>query len=144
MNKFLKCLLTIFMIVILSGCIKNLDKLSYSNFNEYFSKRNNYDVIDKTSQYDIGVRKYIEAGDGYIQIFYIEFSNNKNANKYINNIYLNDNNYKVKNKKNYTYIKNKKGNYFRLYKKNNKIIYGTTNNKRHIKDVKRVLNELLN
>ena len=27
MNKFLKCLLTIFMIVILSGCIKNLDKL---------------------------------------------------------------------------------------------------------------------
>ena len=61
----------------------------------------------------------------------------------INHI-LNDNNYKVKNKKNYTYIKNKKGNYFRLYKKNNKIIYGTTNNKRHIKDVKRVLNELLN
>ena len=143
MNKFFKSFLTIFMIIILSGCVKNLDKLSYSKFDEYFSKKDNYSVIDKTSQYDIEVRKYVEAGDGYIQIFYIEFSNNKNADKYLKGIYLSDNNYKVKYKKNYVFIKNKKGNYFRLYKQNNKIIYGTTNNKRHKKDINRVLNDLL-
>ena len=129
-------------VLILSGCTQKIDKLTYTTFNEYFSKNTEYSINDTSNQYDINVRKYIEAGNGNVQIFYIEFSDSKNADKHINDIFLTDKNNKVKHSKDYTYIKNTKDKYMRLYQKDNVIVIGITYNKKYKGQVNRVLKDL--
>lgn len=136
MRRILKVLLVTIFIVVLTGCSKKIDKLSYTDYNEYFSNKEGYSVIDDTNKYDIDVRRYLEAGNGDIQVFYLEFSNEKNANKYIE-----DNYKKLKKKeyKNYTYIKDTKNKYMKLYKVKNVIVIGNTNENKN----KRLLNKTL-
>ncbi|MBO6145914.1 MAG: hypothetical protein J6O62_03860 [Bacilli bacterium] len=136
MRRILKVLLVTIFIVVLTGCSKKIDKLSYTDYNEYFSNKEGYSVIDDTNKYDIDVRRYLEAGNGDIQVFYLEFSNEKNANKYIK-----DNYKKLKKKeyKNYTYIKDTKNKYMKLYKVKNVIVIGNTNENKN----KRLLNKTL-
>lgn len=142
MKKLLKVLSVIFIITLSTGCFKKIEKISYTDFNEYFTNKTEYTLLDNTSKYGINIRRYVEAGEGNFQIFYIEFDNEKNADKYINNIYVSNKNNKVKRYKNYTYIKSNKNTYLRLYKTKNVIVLGQTKNKKYKSKMKKVLKDL--
>ena len=141
MKKLLKILLVCIFVFMISGCGKKIDKISYAKFNEYFSN-DEYDIIDHTDQYGLEVRRYIEAGNGKIQFFYIEFDNEKSAEKYMNGIYVSAKGNKTKVKKGYTYTKNTKGRYMKVYKVNNVIFVGNTEQKKYKWQVNKVLREL--
>lgn len=142
MKNIFKLSVAIIVIFVLSGCTKKIDRLSYTTFNEYFSKNKEYSINDTSNQYDINVRRYIEAGDGNIQVYYIEFSDSKKADEHIKNIFLIDKSNKIKRKKDYVYIKNTKGKYMQLYQTDNVIVIGLTNNKKYKSQVKKVLKDL--
>ena len=139
MKKVIKILSFILIIVLFSGCAKKIEKISYTEFNEYFSNKEGYSIVDTTGDYDIDIRRYIEAGEGNFQIFYIEFDNENNADKYIKDMYKNN---KIKTYKNYTYIKSNKKDYMRLYKVDNVIVIGTTSDKKYKRQMKKVLKDL--
>lgn len=139
MRKILKVLLVTIFILVITGCNKNINKLSYTEYNEYFSNKKGYSIIDDTKKYDIDVRRYLEAGNGDIQVFYIEFSNEKYADKYIEDNYKKE---KIKKYKNYTYIKNTKNKYMKVYKVKNVIVIGNTNDKKYKRLVNKTLKEL--
>ena len=140
MKNIIKILGTIILLMLVFGCTtKKIEKLSYTEFNEFFVKKSEHTMMDNTSQYDSEIRRYLEVGEGNIQIFYIEFDNSKNAEKYLENYFKNDENNKVKEYENYTFIKSTKPTYMKLYKVDNIIIYGKTNNKKS----KRLLNKTL-
>lgn len=142
MKKLFKVLSLVLVLLLFSGCKRNIEKLSYTDFNEYFSNKSGYDIVDTTSNYDITTRRFLEAGEGNFQIFYIEFDNEKNADNYLEKIYIKDKNNKVKKYKNYTYIKSNKKTYLRLYKVDNVIVYGKTTNKKYKRQMKKVLKDL--
>lgn len=141
MKKILKLLFVLFLVVSISGC-KKIEKISYTTFNEYFANKSEYRLNDTTDQYDVNIRRFTEAGEGNIQIFYIEFDNAKNAQKYLTDMYLIDETNKVKEKKDYTYIKNTKGKYMKLYKVDNLIIIGKTSDKKYKFKVNKVLKDI--
>ena len=141
MKKLFKLISVILLIVIVSGC-KKIDKISYTQYNEYFSSKDGYTILDQTDKFDIDVRRYLEAGNGDIQVFYIEFANKKYVEDYINNTYAKDSNYKVKNKTNYTYVKSTKNRYTKMYAVDNTILLATTNNKKYKRQINRVLKDL--
>lgn len=138
MKKIVKLLSTVIFVFILAGC-KNIEKLSYTKFNEYFSNKDGYTIIDQTDKYDIDVRKFIEAGDGDVQYFYIEFDNETSADKYLKTEYKN---YKIKDYKKYSYIKDTKNGYMKLYKINNVIVYAKTSDKKYTAILNKTLKEL--
>lgn len=142
MKKLFKILSVVLIIFLFSGCKRNIEKISYTDFYEYFSNKNEYDIVDTTGNYDITVRRFLEAGEGNFQIYYIEFDNKKSADKFLNEIYVKDKNNKVKNYKNYTYITSNKKTYLRLYKKDNVIVFGQTKNKKYKRQMKKVLRDL--
>lgn len=142
MKKILKLLLITLITFIMCGCGKKIDKLSYTEFNEYFSNKDGYMVIDNTSKYDINVRRYLEAGEGNIQVFYIEFDTENTAQDYINSLYLTDKTYKIKNYDNYTYVKSTKNRYFKLYQVDNVILNITAPDKKYKKQVNEILKDL--
>lgn len=142
MKKIFKFICITIFVVLLTACSKKINKLTYTDYNEYFSNKSNYNIIDNTDKYDISIRRYLEAGEGNVQIFYIEFDNEKTAEKYIKNYYENDKSNKIKVKKNYTYIKNTKEKYMKLYKVDNVIVIGTTNNKKYKREVNKNLRKL--
>ena len=142
MKKNIKVFLILFVVILLSGCFKNIQKLSYSDFKDYFSNKKEFKFIDKTYLYGVNVRKFVEVGEGNYQIFYIEFNNKKNADNYIEKMYKTNKDNKVNVKKNYTYVKRNKDSYLRLYKVDNVIVLGTTRNKKARKQVNKVLKEL--
>lgn len=141
MKKLFKLLFVFTFVFILSGCMKNVEKLSYTTYNEYFTKHA-YDIIDNTNQHDLEVRKYIESGNGKIAFTYIEFDTEASAKKYLKNMYLVDKDNKVKEKKTYTFIKNTKNQYLKVYQVDNVILVGFADNKKFKRDVNRVLKEL--
>ena len=141
MKKILKLLFILFIVVSLSGC-KKIEKISYTTFYEYFANKSEYRLNDTTNQYDVDVRRFVEAGEGNIQVFYIEFDNAKSAQKYLADMYLIDETNKVKEKKDYTYIKNTKGKYMKLYKVDNLIIIGKTPNKKYKSKVNKALKDI--
>lgn len=141
MKKVLKLLFVMTIIVLLSGC-KKIEKISYTTFNEYFANKSEYRLNDTTDQYDISVRRFVEAGEGNIQIFYIEFDNSDSAQKYLADMYLIDKSNKVKEKKDYTFVKNTKGKYMKLYKVDNLIILGKTPDKKYKFKLNKVLKDI--
>jgi len=141
MKRVLKVFLVCIFVFILSGCGKKIEKISYAQFNEYFSNEE-YDIIDNTNQYGLEVRRYLEAGNGKIQVFYIEFDNEKNADKYMNGIYASEKGSKTKVKKDYTYIKNTKIGYMKLYKVDNVLLIGSADEKKYKRQVNKVLRDL--
>ena len=80
MKKIVKVFLVMFSLVILTGCGKNYDKLSYTEYSEYFNSKHEYVVLDKSKDYDITTTRYLEAGDGNVQVFYIEYAKAKGCN----------------------------------------------------------------
>lgn len=139
MKKVLTVLSLIIINLLLSGCGKNYTKLSYTDYNEYFNSKEGYIVIDKSSNYDTDIVRYLEAGDGEVQVFYIEFEKTKDAISYINDLY--GDSYKIKTKNNYSTIKSSKEKYFRLIRIDNVIVTAVAD-KEYKKDIKNILKDL--
>ena len=141
MKRILKIFSVLFFVVILSGCNKDLEKVSYTDYNEYFNSKDGYTILDKSSDYDLSVIRYLEAGNGNVQVFFTEYQKTEDAKKEIEDLYKNQKNYKFKEKDNYTYVKNTKGTYFKLYRVDNVVINAVAD-KKYKKEVNRVLKDL--
>lgn len=142
MSKALSKIITLLLgIMLLSGCAKEYKKLSYVDYNEYFNKKTNYIMIDHSSDNGLEIIRELEAGNGDIQVIYLEFMNEDEANKYIKQNFS-KNNYKIKTTDNYTYIRNTKNIYFKLYKVDNVILYAVSDNKKNKKEIKNILKDL--
>lgn len=143
MKKIIKKVLIITCaVLVLAGCSKDYKKLSYTTYNEYFNKKSDYITIDHSNDYGLNVVRSLESGNGTVQIMYIEFSDEKEADNYIENSYENDKNYKVTKKDNYTIVKSSKGKYFKLYKVDNVIVYGISLEKKDKKEINSILKDL--
>ena len=141
MKRILKIFSVLFFVVLLSGCNKNLEKVSYTDYNEYFNSKDGYTILDKSSDYDLSVIRYLEAGNGNVQVFFTEYQKAEDAKKEIEDLYKNQKNYKFKEKDNYTYVKNTKGTYFKLYIVDNVVINAVAD-KKYKKEVNKVLKDL--
>ena len=141
MKRILKIFSVLFFVILLSGCNKNLEKVSYTDYNEYFNSKDGYKILDKSSDYDLSVIRYLEAGNGNVQVFFTEYQKTEDAKKEIEDLYKNQKNYKFKEKDNYTYVKNTKGTYFKLYRVDNVVINAVAD-KKYKKEVNRVLKDL--
>ena len=97
MKKLIKICIVSFIAIILTGCGKNYNKLSFSDYNSYFESKEGYTINDKTSFYDSSIIRYYEAGNGNVQVFFIEYADSKDAKKYVEDLYENDKKYKIKN-----------------------------------------------
>lgn len=140
MKRILKIFSVLFFVILLSGCNKNLEKVSYTDYNEYFNSKDGYTILDKSSDYDLSVIRYLEAGNGNVQVFFTEYQKTEDAKKEIEDLYKNQKNYKFKEKDNYTYVKNTKGTYFKLYRVDNVVINAVAD-KKYKKEVNRVLKD---
>lgn len=141
MKRILKIFSVLFFVILLSGCNKNLEKVSYTDYNEYFNSKDGYTILDKSSDYDLSVIRYLEAGNGNVQVFFTEYQKTEDAKKEIEDLYKNQKNYKFKEKDNYTYVKNTKGTYFKLYRIDNVVINAVAD-KKYKKEVNKVLKDL--
>ena len=141
MKRILKIFSVLFFVILLSGCNKNLEKVSYTDYNEYFNSKDGYTILDKSSDYDLSVIRYLEAGNGNVQVFFTEYKKTEDAKKEIEDLYKNQKNYKFKEKDNYTYVKNTKGTYFKLYRVDNVVINAVAD-KKYKKEVNKVLKDL--
>ena len=141
MKRILKIFSILFFVILLSGCNKNLEKVSYTDYNEYFNSEEGYTILDKSSDYDLSVIRYLEAGNGNVQVFFTEYQKTEDAKKEIEDLYKNQKNYKFKEKDNYTYVKNTKGTYFKLYRVDNVVINAVAD-KKYKKEVNKVLKDL--
>lgn len=141
MKRTLKIFSILFFVILLSGCNKNLEKVSYTDYNEYFNSKDGYTILDKSSDYDLSVIRYLEAGNGNVQVFFTEYQKTEDAKKEIEDLYKNQKNYKFKEKDNYTYVKNTKGTYFKLYRVDNVVINAVAD-KKYKKEVNKVLKDL--
>ena len=141
MKRILKIFSVLFFVILLSGCNKNLEKVSYTDYNEYFNSKDGYTILDKSSDYDLSVIRYLEAGNGNVQVFFTEYQKTEDAKKEIEDLYKNQKNYKFKEKDNYTYVKNTKGTYFKLYRVDNVVINAVAD-KKYKKKVNKVLKDL--
>lgn len=141
MKRILKIFSVLFFVILLSGCNKNLEKVSYTDYNEYFNSKDGYTILDKSSDYDLSVIRYLEAGNGNVQVFFTEYQKTEDAKKEIEDLYKNQKNYKFKEKDNYAYVKNTKGTYFKLYRVDNVVINAVAD-KKYKKEVNKVLKDL--
>ena len=141
MKRILKIFSVLFFVILLSGCNKNLEKVSYTDYNEYFNSKDGYTILDKSSDYDLSVIRYLEAGNGNVQVFFTEYQKTEDAKKEIEDLYKNQKNYKFKEKDNYTYVKNTKGTYFKLYRVDNVVINAVAD-KKYKEEVNKVLKDL--
>ena len=143
MNKILKKVLVITgAVLLLVGCTKNYKKLAYTTYNEYFNSKDGYTIIDHSNNYGLEVIRSVEAGNGTIQIMYTEYKDSKEADTYIKNAYGSNKNYKINKKDKYTIVKSTKGRYFKLYKVDNVIVYGTSQDKKDKKEINSILKDL--
>lgn len=141
MKQFFKVVFVFILIVFISGCGKTYDKLSYTKYNEYFSSKDNYVILDKSSDYGSDVIRYLEAGDGNIQIFFTEYEKTEDAIKAIESAFKDNKNYKYKYTDNYTFVKGKKGRYLKLYRVDN-VIVSVLTDKEYKKEANNILKDL--
>lgn len=143
MNKILKKVLVIAgMVLLLVGCGKNYKKLAYTTYNEYFNNKDGYTIIDHSNNYGLEVIRSLEAGNGTIQIMYTEYKDSNEADTFIKNAYGSNKDYKISKKDKYTIVKSTKGRYFKLYKVDNVIVYGTSQDKKDKKEINSILKDL--
>lgn len=141
-KNVLKITILVFMAVILSGCNNNLKKISYVDYEEYFNKKSGYVIIDNSSNNGLEIVRELQASNGKIQVIYMEFMTDKEADKYIKENYSKEDGYKIKVNDNYATIKNTKNRYFKLYKVENIIIYASSNDKKNKKNINDIFNDL--
>jgi hypothetical protein len=142
MKKVLVKLSVILMFVfIFTGCTKDYKKLSYTTYDEYFNNKTGYKTIDHSSERGTEIIRDLEAGNGTIQIMYLEFKTEDYANDYIKE-YFDASSYKKKVKDDVTIIKNTNDKYFKLYKIDNVIVYGLSSEKKDKGEINKILKDL--
>lgn len=128
--------------LVLAGCTKEYKKLSYTTYNEYFNNKDGYITIDHSNDYGLNVTRSLESGNGTIQIIYMEFQDEKEAINYIKTSYESDENYKISLKEDYSKVISNKGKYFKLYRVDNIVIYGTSLDKKNKREINSILKDL--
>ena len=141
MKRIFKILLIGLFLLVTIGCQKNVSKVSYARFNEYFSNKEGFRIIDNTSNYDISIRKYIEAGEGNYQIFYIEYDESKKASDYIDSL-KDEEGYKVTEYDKYTYVENTNGKYIVAYKVDETIVMAKSSDTKYKNEINKILSDL--
>lgn len=141
MNRFFKFIIVL-VILALTGCNKNYEKVSYTDYQEYFNNKSGYIIQDHSSEYEINIRRYLEAGNGNVQVYYIEYAKEEDAIEYIEKFYLEKDGYKVKLNDKYSYVKSTKDKYQKVYRVNNVIIDALTLDKKYKKEVNNILKDL--
>ena len=142
MSKIFKITLIMITILIMIGCGKNYEKLTYTDYQEYFNNKTGYVIQDNSSLYEINIRRYLEAGNGNVQVYYIEYAEEEDAIKHIEDSYLDKDGYKVKLKDNYSYVKSTRDKYQKIYRVDNIIINALTLDKKYKKEVNSILKDL--
>ena len=141
MKRVFKFLLVALFVFLVAGCEHAVSKVSYSTFNEYFLNKEDFSINDDTNSYDLEIRRYINAVSKNYQISYIEYDSEKNANKYIESL-KKDKDYKVKEYEKYTYVEYTKGKYVVLYKIDETIVIGTSNDGGYKSEINGILKDL--
>ena len=141
-NSIIKVIITIVVMVLVTGCGSDYKKLSYVDYNEYFNKKEGYMMIDDSSKNGLEIIRELQASNGDIQVIYMEFSNDEEARKYIRDTYTSEDGYKLKTKDNYTIIKDTKARYFKLYRVDNIIIYASANDKKNKREINNIFKDL--
>ena len=141
MKRILKIFSVLFFVILLSGCNKDLEKVSYTDYNEYFNSKDGYTILDKSSDYDLSVIRYLEAGNGNVQVFFTEYQKTEDAKKEIEDLYKNQINYKLKENDTYSYVIISKRTYFLLFRVDNVVINAVAD-KKYKKEVNKVLKDL--
>ena len=141
MKRIFKILLISLFLVICIGCEKNVSKVSYAKFNEYFSDKTDFKLINDTSSYDKNIRKYLEAGNSKYQIFFIEYDTEKNANVYMDSL-KSEKNVKVTKYDKYTYAENTNDMYMVVYKVDSTIVIGKANETKYKNEINSILKDL--
>lgn len=129
-------------IIMLSGCGKSYEKLSYTRYNEYFNNKNDYVTIDHSSDRGTEIIRDLEAGNGTIKVMYLEFKTEESASSYIKEMYKKSDGYKYKINDDTTFIQNKNGMYFKLYKIDNIILYAISLEKNDKHEINKILKDL--
>ena len=83
MKKILKGLIFIFTIIIVSGCTKNYNPITYTKFNEVLNEQKGYMVSNQTTKYADKFERCLEAVGNNNQFLYYEFKTTEQAKKYI-------------------------------------------------------------
>ena len=141
MKRVFKILLVVLFVGVTVACQKNVSKVSYATFKEYFENKEGFSISDNTSSYDINIRKYLQAVANDYQIYYIEYDSEKNANKYIDSLKESDD-YKIEVYDNYTYVQSTKGRYMVLYKIDETIVIGMSNTEGYKSEINGILKDL--
>lgn len=141
-KNIVKVLFLLSIMFFLSGCKNNYEKLAFTSYNEYFQAKDGYFIIDQSSNYGVDVARCYEAGDGNVQVFYLEFIEKQDAIEFVNSQYEGVKGYKLKTKDNYSYVKSTKGKYFKLYRVDNVILYAISTDKSYKKEINNILKDL--
>lgn len=125
MKKNIKVILTLFIVIILTGCSKDYTAISYSKFISEFDNRENYNIIDKTSINQGIYKRSYEAGNGDLNFFYLEFNDNKEAKSYMKRNYKDNDEFSYNNEKDYAVAKTKLSKrYIKVINVDNVVIIG--------------------
>lgn len=142
MNRFLKIVLVLLIGLTLVGCGKNYEKITYTDYQEYFNKKEGYIVQEKSEGYDVTVRRYFEASNNNVQVYYIEYAKEDDAIQYMKDSFEDKDDYKLKLKDNYSYAKSTKNKYQKVYRVDNVIINVIARDKKYKKEVNNILKDL--
>lgn len=142
MNKFLKAILLLLIGLTLVGCGKNYEKITYTDYQEYFNKKEGYIVQERSEGYDVTVRRYFEASNNNVQVYYIEYAKEDDAIQYMKDSFEDKGDYKLKLKDDYSYAKSTRDKYQKVYRVDNVIINVIARDKQYKKEVNNILKDL--
>lgn len=141
MKRLVKILLVILFVGVTVGCEKHVSKATYATFNEYFLNKDGFSISDDTDGYDIEVRRHIQAVSKNYQIYFVEYDSEKSANKYINEL-KKESGYTIKEYDKYTYVEYTKGKYVVMYKVDETIVMGMSNDTGYKSEINGILKDL--
>lgn len=130
MRKNLKVILILLISIVLTGCNKNYEVVSYSKFLGEFNSKDGYAIIDKTKINEGVFKRSYESGNGNVTFTYFEFDSEKEAKKYMSETYKKNKDYSYKKNDDYIEVKSKLFDpYTRVIQVDNVVITGKTSKK---------------
>ena len=129
--------------VFLTGCTKNYSPITYTKFVESFNGKENYVVKDKSKDYEEEYTRCFISSKKDVLFTYYEFETEEKAKDYVVKNYDNRKNYKLKDKKIYTTVKNTSGMYFYLVQIDKVVISGSSDSKKNKGEINKIIDEML-
>lgn len=142
MKKIFAIILLSLSLVTLVGCSKRYEKVTYTNYQEYFKNKDGYIISDNSIDHDMIIKRYLEASNNNVQVYYIEYADEDDAIVYMKDSFENKDDYKLRMKDNYSYAKSTKGKYQKVYRVDNVIINVIARDKKYKKEVNNILKDL--